>query len=213
MTGAVRRIEGSDDETGTATLRASIAGAATIEFQYPSGVRRETVNLIAAPAGAWSGTDGISHKIAFHNLFAEPIWFFPALAITRRTVSPSTSASYLGAVTVNGRNEVHISLYQVAPIPNASDGVTFEHLTQVDLFLDAATMLPAQMSFTVHPDENALVDIPVDVQFADYRPFNGALVPYHIQKFINGTLVLDLQISAIVANSGLPTSLFAVDAR
>jgi|ERR1700674_29139 len=43
LTGTARRIAGSDDETGTATLKA-VSGASRLDFSFPSGPRSELRN-------------------------------------------------------------------------------------------------------------------------------------------------------------------------
>src|SRR5260221_1779806 len=69
LTGSVRRIAGSDDESGTATLKALSTGASRTDLSLSSGPSSEIQNLSAAtPAGEWSGPDGVAHPIAFHNL-------------------------------------------------------------------------------------------------------------------------------------------------
>jgi|SRR5437667_1562151 len=76
LSGTARRIAGSDDETGTAVFKALASGAGRTDLSLPSGSRSEIANVTAAPpAGAWSGPDGVSHAIAYHNLLNEPSWF------------------------------------------------------------------------------------------------------------------------------------------
>ncbi len=66
------------------------------------------------------------------------------------------------------------------------------------------------MTFNVHPDSNALLDIPVDVRFSDYRTVSGAKVPFHVQKYLNNGLVLDFQAQSVTLNSGLAASSFSL---
>jgi hypothetical protein len=84
LTGTARRIAGSDDETGTVTLKATAAGDSRVDLSFPSGNRSEIRNHAAAPlpvtlprgvtlpaavtsqprpAGVWSGPDGARHAI------------------------------------------------------------------------------------------------------------------------------------------------------
>jgi propanediol dehydratase large subunit len=85
LSGSARYIVGGDDETGTAVLKA-VAGASRIDLSFPSGTRSEIENGYAngasAPSGSWSGPDGVVHTISFHNLFTDPVWFFPVFPIT-----------------------------------------------------------------------------------------------------------------------------------
>ena len=79
-------------------------------------------------------------------------------------------------------------------------------LSQTEIFLDAATHLPRSIFYNTHPDNNDLLDIPVELQFSDYRSVNGAQIPFHIQKSVNGSLTLDLQFQSVALNTGLTAS-------
>src|SRR6267142_2695941 len=170
LSGTARRIAGSDDDTGTAVFKAIASGAGRTDLSLSSGQRSEVCDLSATtPAGTWSGPDGISHPVVFHNLLAEPAWFFPVFAIARRLSGSGYVATYIGHETHNGQAVEHISVSQTAPAPNTPGMPSFEHLTQTDFFLDSTTLLPAAISFNIHPDNNVLLDLPVEVQFSDYR--------------------------------------------
>jgi hypothetical protein len=211
LSGTARRIAGSDDDTGTAVLKALASGRGRTDLSLPSGQRSEVCDLSATtPAGAWSGPDRISHPIAFHNLLSEPAWFFPAFAIARRLSGSGYVATYIGHETHNGQPVEHISVSQTSSNPDAPGAATLQHLTQVDYFLDSSTLLPAAISFNTHPDNNALLDLPVEVQFSDYRAVNGAQVPFHVQKFLNNTLLFDFQVQNVTFNTGLTASSFSL---
>jgi hypothetical protein len=77
------------------------------------------------------------------------------------------------------------------------------------VYLDSSTLLPSFVNFSIHPDNNAGIDIPVEIQFSDYRMVNGAQVPFHIQKYVNGSLFFDFQSSSVVINSGISLSAFS----
>jgi hypothetical protein len=209
LSGTARRISGSDDESGAAVFKALASGAGRMDLNLSSGKRSEVSDISKVPAGAWSGTDRVSHPIAFHNLISEPAWFFPAFAIARRLSDSGYVASYVGHETHNGAAVEHISVSQTAPLANPPGGATFEHLTQIDFFLDSATLLPSAIDFNVHPDNNALLDIPVEVQFTDYRAVDGAQVPFHIEKLLNNSLILDFQAQSVTLNTGLAASTFS----
>ena len=210
LSGTARRIAGSDDDSGTVTLKAVSNGSARLDFSLSSGPSAEISNLSSTPAGAWSGPDSISHAISYHNLLTEPAWFSPSIAIARRISSSNFIAAYIGHETLNGHAVEHVSLSQVASSPDPPGGPSFSHLTQVDFYLDSTTLLPAALSFNVHPDNNALLDIPVEIQFSDYRNVSGAQIPFHIQKFLNNSLLLDLQIQSAALNTGLAASSFSI---
>jgi hypothetical protein len=98
----------------------------------------------------------------------------------------------------------------LAVTPPGGSGITAavlpEPLSQTDLYLDPATFLPVIIAFNIHPDNNALTDIPIEIHFSDYRPVSGVLIPFHVQKFLNNGLYLDLQFQSAAINSGLVAS-------
>ena len=209
MTGTARRIAGSDDETGTATLKA-VAGASRTDLNLSSGPRSEIQNCSgASPVGAWSGPDGVAHAISFHNLLTDPAWFFPAFPITHG-LSSGYASTYVGHETREGQAVEHVTISQTSAVQSPHGAPQIAHLSQMDFFLDSATFLPAATTFNIHPDNNALLDIPIEIRFSDYRAVNGAQVPFHVQKFLNNGLILDLQFNTAVLNTGLAASQFQV---
>lgn len=211
LSGTAHYIAGSDDETGTATLRATAAGASRLDLNLSSGQRSEINNSSTQPpTGKWSGADGASHDVPFHNLLTEPAWFYPAFLVLRGLSAPGYVATYVGRETLNDQIVEHLKISQAPPVQASASASTFTHLTQTDLFLDASTFLPAAMAFNIHPDNNELLDIPVEVRFSDYRSVNGIRIPFHVQKFLNNGLLLDLQFQNAAINSGLAANEFAI---
>jgi hypothetical protein len=213
LSGTARRIAGSDDESGTAVLKALAAGASRTDLTLPGGNRSEVLNTSstqpAQPVGAWSGPDGVSHPVVYHNLLTAPAWFFPAFPIAN-SLSTGYVAIYVGHETRNGQAVEHLAVSQASAIKASSSALSLAHLSQVDFFLDSTTFLPAAITFSIHPDDNALLDIPVEIDFSNYTTVSGSQVPFHIQKHINNSLALDLQFESAVLNSGLSVTAFAV---
>jgi hypothetical protein len=211
LSGTVERIAGSDDETGTAVLKSIATGASSITLSLPSGTRSEIQNSSSMPpTGAWSGPDGVPHATAFHNLLTGPAWFFPAFTIAQGLSASGCVATYVGAETHNGQAVQHVSLSQPSLFPGAPGALSPAHLTQVDLYLDSTTLLPSAVAFNVHPDNNALKDIPVEIHFSNYTTVDGTQVPFHIQKYLNNSLILDFQTTSVTFNSGLTAASFSL---
>jgi hypothetical protein len=210
LTGTVRRIAGSDDESGTAVLKALASGASRTDLTLPSGERSEVINCLnVLPSGAWSGSDGVSHAIVYHNLLTAPSWFFPGFTIAQSLSSSHYVASYIGHETRNGEAVEHVSISQ--PIDSSHDPTgLLRHLSQMEIYLDSGTLLPSAISYNVHPDDNGLLDIPVEVQFNDYRAVGGSQIPYHVQKLMNNLPVLDIQAQSVAVNTSLNATAFSV---
>jgi hypothetical protein len=230
LTGTAQRIAGSDDETGTATLKATVAGDSRIDLSFPSGSRSEirnhdavplpgilppgvptTVAQALQPAGAWFGPDGVIHGMANHNLMTDAAWFFPVATLTKIFSSQAYVLSYIGPESMNGQSVMHLQVSQPVPASmNAPQQIAalMQHLSQMDLYFDSINLLPIALVFNIHPDNNDLIDIPAEIEFSNYKPVNGIQVPIHVQKYLNNGLVLDLQISNATFNTGLGATSF-----
>lgn len=214
LTGTARRIAGSDDESGTAILKATAQGASRIELNLPSGRHTETHNFGGdSPQGMWSGPNGTSHPIAYHNLLSEPAWFVPGIAIANRIANPASVIRHAGSETRDSVTVEHFTIVQRQSSPDAP--ALLQHLSQIEIYVDSSTFLPSALCFNAHPDNNAGLDIPVEIRYSDYRPVNsaaatGVMIPFHIQKFLNNSLVLDLQFQTANINSGLSATDFVV---
>ncbi len=189
LSGTARRIAGSDDETGTAVLKALATGESRIDLTLSSGQRSE-VRAISnhCQVGIWTGPNGVAHPISNHNLMTDSSWFFPALT----------------------QPVQHLQIWQASTFQMPAHVPTPQHLSQMDLFLDSTTLLPAALAFNTHPDTDMGLDIPIEIRFSDYRLVNGAQVPFHVQKFLNNSLVLDLQFQTTAMNTGLTAAAFSI---
>ncbi len=210
LRGTARRIAGSDDESGTAVLKAIAAGASRLDLSFPSGTRAEVCDASGTiPAGTWAGPDGASHAIAYHNLLTEPAWFFPAIAISHALSLPGRGMTYVGHELRDSIAVEHLTVFQ-QPSDSSPAAALLQHLGQMDLYLDSSTLLPVALAFNVHPDNDAGLDIPVEVRVSDYRLVNGVQVPFRVQKYLNNGLVLDLQLQTVTLNTGLTAAAFSV---
>ena|SRR2546425_89839 len=206
---AVTYIAGSDVETGTATLEGHVGNQARIVLSLSGGQRQEVRN---GPTGAWAGPDGTWYAMATHNCFAASDWFFPVLTLQAVLADPNWNAVYVGQENFAGRPAYHIQLSHT--VSGQQPGVTaiIQRLSALDLYLDAASSLPLRIVFNTHPDDDVGLDLPVEIQFSDYKTVNGIQVPFRIQKLIRGGLQLDLVLTSAAINSGLSSGEFTVPA-
>ena len=149
----------------------------------------------------------------YHNLLTDPGWF-PAFTIANLLAAPNAVITYIEPETRDGQSVIHVSASQQFPglSRKANTAALMQRLTQTDVYLDATTLLPAVLNFNMHSDKNALLDIPVELRFSDYRLVNGAQIPFHVQKFVNNGLFLDLQFESAALNTGLTTANFNMGA-
>jgi hypothetical protein len=140
--------------------------------------------------------------MAGHNLMTDTGWF-PHLAVIGIIKSPDSVLSYVGPETHDGLSVIHVTAWQQLPSVSGSAAILPQHLSEMDFYLDPATLLPVAIAFNIHPDNNALLDIPTEIRYSNYQNVNGVLIPFHVQKFINNTLNLDLQFQTAALNSGV----------
>ena len=162
------------------------------------------------PHGKWSGSDATWHTMPLHSCWTDPTWFFPALTLQSALNDPQISFSYIGQETKAGVAVQHIRMSRVVPGQTTTATSLIQRLSQVDIYLDSTTNLPVAIGFNVHPETNAGLDLPLEVQFSGWQPVNGIQVPSRIQKFLQGSLTLDLSGVTISVNTGLPQSDFTI---
>ena len=199
-----------DRQTGTVVLRALGSTESSIDLAFSDGTRTEIRDASAGyTQGKWVNPDGKSGMFAGHNTMTDAVWFFPAFSSL--VANPNVVLSYVGLENRNGESVQHLrsSIYQSSPPPDPS--LSQQPLTTMDFYLDAGSSLPVAIEFNQHPDNNARVNIPVEIVFSNYQSINGALVPMHIQKTSNGATILDITVTGVVFNSGLTLSEFSVN--
>jgi hypothetical protein len=198
----VTRTAGSDTDTGAAVLEAAGYDKSNSSFAFTSGPRAE---IRDGAAGFWSASDVQKHPVALHNSWTAAAWFAPVLVVQSWIQDSSFSLAYLGLEDRDGARVQHVRASR-----NISGSADTAKLSGMDLYLDSQSLLPVELAFNTHPDNDFGVNLPVQVTFADYRAFSGIQAPSRIQRFLQNSLVLDLSVSATSANNGLAASEFLV---
>jgi hypothetical protein len=200
-------VAGSDQESGTAALTARGNQQGLVQLNLDGGPRQEIRN---GPAGAWSGPDGTAHSTATHNCWTDASWFFPALTLEAVAADPQTAVSYLGTDTSKGRPLLHLQVTRLLPGQSADVTALILRLSTMDIYLDPQSFLPVVLDFNTHPDTDANTSLPVEVQFGNFQNIGGGLVPLRIQKYLQGSLLLDLVVANVSINSGVPSTVFTL---
>lgn len=209
LAGSVTRSVGPDAETGSFTLKAAGLAQSRMDLTLPSGTITEIRTITnGVPAGVWQANGNAVHQIPNHNLASGAVWFFPLSMLSNRIQNPNSIITYVGLETRNGRSVQHLHVV-VQPPQGDSTGMA-EHLTGQDFYLDSSTLLLVSLTYSEHPDNNAIVDIPVELDFSDYRIVSGIELPFRIQKTFSGSLLLDITVQSAALNSGLTNSDFTV---
>jgi len=207
LTGSAVWTVGSDQQSGEVTLLSKGVGESRMDLNLSASTRSEIRNASGDPnEGNWIGADNVVHAIALHNCFTDATWFFPALGtLTAAQANPNVVLTYSGLDNFGESSLQHIHAYTFDA--SFSD---LQQLSAMDFYLDPQTLLPSVITFNEHPDDDQTTNILVEVMFSDYRNVNGASIPFHVQKFLNNNLVLDIQLSTAALNSGIAENNFTV---
>lgn len=202
---------GSDQMSGPAVLKAKGTFESRFDLQFSNWTRSEIRGQTSdgLPAGALINSDGVLTGMPLHNCETPAVWLSPSL-LTIEALQPSTALIYVGTEVRNGISVDHITMSQVSGTLNEDSAATLSTLSRADLYLDASSHLPVEFVFNTHPDADLSTDINVDVLFGEYQAVQGILVPFHIQRVIQGNLNLDLTVTSALVNTGIPDSDFAV---
>jgi hypothetical protein len=207
LTGTATRTAGSDVEEGSTTLKAKGTGESRVDLATSAGTRSDVRNSTSGPAGFWVGLDGTKHAMVGHNCLTDASWFFPALSILSQASSTGVIATYVGQETRETTSVQHLRLVsQLSSTPDAASPLAA--LSSEDIYLDSTSLLPVAILFNTHPDNDAAVNITVEIDFSNYQKLSGVLVPTKVQQLLNNGLFLDITIQSAAVNSGLSDAPF-----
>ena len=210
MTGTVEYHAGSTDETGSITLSALPNGSSRMDLTLPSRTSTESVSMADSKlSGQTRDPKGKLHATAFHNLLTESVWFCPAIIVAHYVAySQKGEVSSQGTEFRNGLTVIHLtSSRHVSTGSILADG-GLKRLSKTDLLIDPITSLPSSLTYAQHPDANARIDSVIEIRYSDYASFQGILIPTHIQRYINGVLGSDINITSTTVNTGITETQF-----
>jgi len=197
LDGTLVHTSGSLIENGTIRIQANSIGRMRIDTTYAQGSREEFYSGSQEPADcAWTDQSGQLHPIAVHNCLTGGVSMAPLIIASY--YSGTTDFTLSLASDTSGR-----AVITAYPTIAASSSVAalVQRSAQAQIVFDPNTYLPLVYRYRLHPDDNAERDIPAEVRFSNYQATGGVQVPRHIQRFVNGTLELDITITNVVLNS------------
>jgi len=162
-----------------------------------NGTRVETQSAIADDRTCtWTGKDGTAHNVASSNCWTSTVWFLPHLAL--QTVGQPTSLQR--APISDSVPHLRYSLHIAPGRTSAATTALIQTWSQADLKLDHTTLLPASLKYSIHPDQNSSVDLQVEVRYSNYKAVSGVQLPMHIERYVNGTVQVSIDIASAVIN-------------
>lgn len=193
LTGTAKAYAGSLEPSGTFDATLQSTGDVKMQLDIGELSRTDTVGAFAGLRHCqWTRQDGVVHDAALHNCMAALNWMIPTLDLQSRFTKLKQD---LTSDTDQGTAVRVLSLTQLPGDPSP-EATAFFRLSTTKLSLDQSTFLPVSLGFDIHPDNDVNTNITILVRYSDYRQVNGVSIPFHIQKYLDNGLNLDLQIES-----------------
>ena len=195
LSGTAHAIAGSTREGGTFSFDLKSNGDSSLHVDAGVLTRTErSGNVGEDVACSWAGSDGVEHESAIHNCWLSLDWILPSFALQSFHAGLDKRLSSDKGAHQEPTQRLEFARTLSHATPRTQELV--RKLSAVSLSLDPATSLPSSLSFNIHPEDDAGTNIPIIVRYSDYHQISGASIPFHIQKYLNNGLVLDLQVES-----------------
>ncbi len=204
-TGTITIVAGSTTKSGTVRIL-SRGTDQTVEDIQTESARHVTVfsGVVAAETKA-----GTTNRLAFEPSASSQCYDFPLPLIAWALSNRDAALVYVGLESIEGGQAHHIRLwntfFSAKHRPPAGFNVR-------DLWIDAATNLPLHLALEKRESGGDAPRIPLVYTYSDFRNVNGVLLPFQIQKSLNGTPWTTITISSANINTGLTNTDFPVPA-
>ena len=192
---------GALEDSGSVTLTASADGSYQMQLGLAAtGQRTESQAGSGSSADCqWVGADGVAHETSTANCWRPMVWFMPAISLQPSRLSGSFAFTDLGNTTVGSDPNVYRDVRGCAAFSNLSPRVAavVANQSMMDIGLDLQSSLPSVIAYAETPDSGPATAINVEIHYSDYRAVNGVQIPFQIQRFVNGSLQLQINVSTV----------------
>jgi hypothetical protein len=197
LTATAEWTAGSDRESGNAQLQANADGSTSIQLTLGKASRTEVqTKADSLRTCTWVDGAGTSHDIVGPNCLVALPWFAPGIFAQPSAGPPALLATTDDGVVTNNNSTVHqVSYFLNLTGRNAAATKRIVSQSTVKVFYDPQALLPLSLEYSIHPDNNALKDIPVRVVFSNYQSVSGVMLPFQIERYVNRTLQVKLNVS------------------
>jgi hypothetical protein len=215
LQGNVTYSAGSDQDSGTFTLQATGPDASAVVLNLSQG-RLQWLhgrnNLIRQ--AYFVKSDGKSLNHTAQSAWTDAAWFYPGVGLLSELSGHDAArdgqliALDLGQVSQAGQSVIHLELHQQLNPGQATKAaiILAAKRTREDLYLDPATLLPEFLDYRAPSPQGQPVRI--EVRYGNYQLQHGLEIPFHIQRWINGGLVMDMQVTQAQWNTGISSDSF-----
>jgi len=152
----------------------------------------------AGGKGALRDAAGRVTKITRNARAGTEVPFLPLPGMLAELLAYAGTITDLGIDTMGGRTVHHVVISRQFPQGSDPDG-TMTARSTVDIFIDSENFLIVRLGHAA-ADLSGKRSIARTVTFADYRPVNGAMVPFLITESLDGQKTWSIAVSSIDFN-------------
>lgn len=203
LTGNATWILGNGEDSGSVSLSVSQDGSATMSLTLGSGNRVESsLGSGLDTQCQWVDKGGQSHATSTANCWKPAVWFLPDFSLQPTQIKGAVSVDDLGEGTVGSSPDTlrHLQARFDLPTKSGKEAQGIARWSMTDLGVDPSTYLPSILAYTVVPDNGVESSIAVEVRYGNYRQVEGVQIPFSIQRYLNGSLQLDITLSGAQVN-------------
>jgi hypothetical protein len=202
---------GSTADSGTITLKIGGYGESRIDMQLSSNGPWSLIrdSSTGVQQGEWL-RQGASGQYSLQNCVTDAAWFYPLFSAMAVAPNGGIVLSYIGLETLGASQVQHLRSYYFEQGLDSGSQAQLQQTSTIDYYLDATTFLPIQELFSAFDDSGFGGAIPVQVLFLNYQSLGGVATPQEIQEYIGGTLQLDVSVTSVAVNTGIPISSFTI---
>lgn len=197
----------NDPATGPFPMRVKILGYSQVRWEVdePDG----TYSTIVTPESAWRLGPVGSAPLFLGEIMGKQLEALPFLALEDWVSDPQVTLKYAGTETLDGRQVAHVSVASPFRLdPSGLNQSTLETVSTCDLYLDAASNLPARLRYSEYP-RDIRVSVPIELTFSNYQQISGFWIPTVIVRAVYGHAAGEYRIASVALNAAIPPSEFA----
>ena len=204
VTGTVTIVAGSQTSSGTIRILTRGTDQTSESITLP----QSSLITVYSQGAASEVSDANMRSLSLERSATSQSLCFPLPFLVAALANVDEAIQYVGLESLGQHSVQHIHLRDT--FASNSELQSLSDFTTFDLWIDQVSGLPLQISGVRRDGGGSYPRIPFDVSFSDYRSVSGIMYPFSVQKSLNGTLWMSVNITDVVFNTGLTDSNFAI---
>jgi len=203
-TGTITYFWAGQHVQGSVTTRGKGIDEFRLDANLPTGMRSWAVQ---DGAGSLKDSSGNVTAIPFANAVNLGALTVPILEVNAVLNDPAVAISYVGQVTLNGKQVYDIRIQRNFDSQTDPNG-TLSKFRSRDFFIDSASFQIVETKDMTHPTDRTTDQYSHAVVFSDYQSIAGVLVPFSVTEEVTGQQTWTITLTSMNFNTGLTDSDF-----